>query len=210
MSLINDALKRASTSRPMLTEAQTLPLMQPVQEGSRGAGPLPIVLFIVGVGALLVSGGFWLKSNGTPPQAAVIPEPVQIATPAPAPALVAAETITTNLPLPTVSPTLAAEIPASDEPTVVAEEQKPVAKPSRTVAATTGTKPTEAAVQRAAEAQPDFSLQAIYYRMKGPTVVINGKTLKVGDTIAGAKLVAIERTAAEIISQGTRRKLTLQ
>ena len=47
-----------------------------------------------------------------------------------------------------------------------------------------------------------FHLQAIYYRMKGPTVVINGKTLKVGEQVDGAKLVDIERTSAEIEYQG--------
>jgi hypothetical protein len=45
--------------------------------------------------------------------------------------------------------------------------------------------------------------------MKGPTVVINGKTLAIGDEVNGAKLVRIERTSAEIEYQGNRQKLTM-
>lgn len=218
MSLINDALKRASTSRPMLSEAAVVPIMHPVAEPARGTGPLPIVLFIVGVGALLVSGGFWLKSKGTPVETAtaVIPEPVRIATPAPAPALVAVEKlVTTNIALPAVTATVAAEAPAPSPVVIVSEPavDKPVEKitipsPALPKPAIIAAKPVEQTP--IVEAQPELSLQAIYYRMKGPTVVINGKTLKPGDKIEGAKLVVIERNAAIVEFQGTHRRLTIQ
>src|SRR5262249_34072306 len=58
-------------------------------------------------------------------------------------------------------------------------------------------------------ATPTFPLHAIYYRMKGPTVVINGKTLRVGDEVNGARLISIERTSAEIEFQGAKQKLAM-
>ena len=44
---------------------------------------------------------------------------------------------------------------------------------------------------------------------KGGDGVGNGKTLKVGDSIDGAKLVSIERTSAEIELNGAKQKLTM-
>src|SRR5436190_6698810 len=66
MSLINDALKRASSQKPSPPPPPGGPPMQPVQSGSDRSNPLPIILCILGIGALLMSAAFWLKSRGTP------------------------------------------------------------------------------------------------------------------------------------------------
>ncbi len=53
-------------------------------------------------------------------------------------------------------------------------------------------------------------LQSIFYRLRNPTVIINGKTLGVGDTLDGIKVVSIQRTSVEIVQNGKYRTLTLQ
>jgi MSHA biogenesis protein MshK len=203
MSLINDALKRAST-KPRVAEAAAaaaVPIpLQPADYTPRGANPAPLVLCIVGVGALLVSGAFWLKSKGTPPQplagAAVPPAAaITVATPALAAPILSAAIA--------AEPTATEAVQVVDPPAQPAQNVKvalanPVKSPSPATP-TAGKSPAATPVQ--------YKLQAIYYRMKGPTVVINGKTLRVGDTVQGAKLTAIERNAAEIEVSGKRRKL---
>lgn len=57
---------------------------------------------------------------------------------------------------------------------------------------------------------PDLKLHAIYYRLRGPTVVINGKTLKKGESIEGVNVVAINRNSVEVEWNGTKRYLVLQ
>src|SRR4051812_24545307 len=73
MSLINDALKRATVSRlnSQNTGAagESGPALQPVFYEEKPASVLPLVLCIVGIGALLIAGGLWLKAKGTPPEA---------------------------------------------------------------------------------------------------------------------------------------------
>lgn len=229
MSLINDALKRASTAKTVPAEPAAVPAMQPAPEPARGStGPLPIVLFIVGVGALLVSAAFWLKSKGTPQQnAAIATPPPQIATPPPSATVVEKASppqplpsttapVATPLPAPTLTaaPVVSAPVsPVSPSETVVVTEPPVQESPRTKPAVATAAKPAPAepsAAPPVTAEQPTLNLQAIYYRMKGPTVVINGKTLKIGDSISGARLVAIERNFAVVEVQGTRLKLALQ
>jgi hypothetical protein len=53
-------------------------------------------------------------------------------------------------------------------------------------------------------------LQAIYYRLRKPTVVINGKTIGPGQSVDGIKIVSIQRTSVEVVQDGKYRTLTLQ
>ena len=85
----------------------------------------------------------------------------------------------------------------------------PVVVASAPVAATPAPASEPVKTQPTPPPGPNFRLQAIYFRMKGPTVVINGKTLSIGDEVDGGKLVRIERTAAEIEYRGVREKLTM-
>jgi hypothetical protein len=57
---------------------------------------------------------------------------------------------------------------------------------------------------------PHLRLQAIYFRLKDPSVVINGHTAQVGDRVEGARVVAIERSRVEVEFQGERRTMELQ
>ena len=44
-----------------------------------------------------------------------------------------------------------------------------------------------------------YQLQSIFYRAKNPSAVINGKTVYVGDRIAGAKVLTIDKDSATIV-----------
>jgi hypothetical protein len=55
-----------------------------------------------------------------------------------------------------------------------------------------------------------LKLQAIRYRLTKPSVLINNKTLFLGDEIGGAKLVAIERQRVRLVGQGQTTVLEMQ
>ena len=112
--------------------------------------------------------------------------------------------------VPTTTQTPLVAAPATTPAPVGAAPSTPVTTTTPTVtAAVTAPAPEPVKPQPTAPPIPKFHLQAIYYRMHGPTVIINGKTLKVGDEVNGAKLIDIERTSAEIEYQGARQKLTM-
>jgi hypothetical protein len=236
MSLINDALKRASTQKPVAPAASG-PVLQPVENSSEEKSTLPMVLGIVGVGAILIAGAFWLKSKGTsngpeplaqkpvekPKVTAVVESkpafqnPIERAnatlqkvaernseeTSVTVPATVPVSTQPAPL-IPATTPAPAVSAPVVSTPAVAMVVPPPRAS---TPAAEPAPEPVKA--QPVVQATPSFRLQAIYYRMHGPTVIINGKTLKIGDEVDGAKLIDIERTSAEIDVQGKRQKLTM-
>jgi len=56
---------------------------------------------------------------------------------------------------------------------------------------------------------PELRLQAIFIRLSGSTARINGRTVATGDTIAGARLVAIQRDRVTVEWQGQRKTLPL-
>ncbi|HEV8542908.1 MAG TPA: hypothetical protein VGR78_10995 [Verrucomicrobiae bacterium] len=230
MSLINDALKRATVSRlnsqNTSPNGESTPALQPVFREEKPSSVLPLVLCIVGIGALLIAGGLWLKAKGTPPEsktaaanettASTQPRiagngqpPVTGAPAAPRnPIERAAETLEKvqqrNVEGEAEADKMVASAPAKIEP-------KTASTPVIAVAA----QPTETSADRLHEASapakaietPTYKLQAIYYRLKGPTVVINGKTVRAGDLVDGAKVVAIQRTSADIEYNGSKKTL---
>lgn len=234
MSLINDALKRASHKPLAPAPPPGGPPLQPVETPPRGTGPLPIILCIVGIGALLMAGAFWIKSRGTPgvpveqlaqqkspttPTENVTPSaPIEFKPTAQKNAIDQAAATSQKVEPPNAAPesnqVLAAAsrmtLPAGAPPAEPIKTQPAPAsqvEPAKTQPAAAAAEPV--AIQPAAPPAPSFRLQAIYYRMRAPTVVINGKTVRVGDSVDGAKLVSIERTSAEIEFQGRREKLTM-
>jgi len=55
-----------------------------------------------------------------------------------------------------------------------------------------------------------MQLQAIYFRISKPSVLINNRTLYVGDEIEGARVVAIERHNVRLEMSGRTKELTLK
>jgi hypothetical protein len=236
MSLINDALKRATASEPKKdATGHSAPPLEPVHDGERRGlpGVLPLVLCIVGLGALLTAGGFWLKSKGTPhpaptsgtegantgaltPARAGATEPAAT-TPAPStplnnPLARAAATLeqvqNRNEEVPTTQTAAPAETPGSSSASSSSPSQAAPVQQASTPAAAPA--PTPATAEMASnEANPPFKLQAIYYRLRGPSVVVNGKTVKAGQSVDGAKVVSIQRNSVELEFHGTNFSLAL-
>lgn len=244
MSLINDALKRASGPTPPRSATLSGGPMQPMVEEPPRPGN-PALYGIAALAALLVIavGGAMLKSKTASLQeespaanaAAAVPvvepypiggaEPAAGAAPAPAVRL-AAKTVISPQAGEAAAPSrsVGAPVPAPGEavrieqPAAVAVAAAPVKAAAvnapRAVAAAPAQaagQPAKAAVAAASSnAFPDLKLQAIYYRLKGPTVVIDGRTVRVGQSIGGAKLTAIHRYGAEVEHKGKSRFLTLE
>lgn len=82
-------------------------------------------------------------------------------------------------------------------------------KPSEVNVAAAVFAPVETKSLAVSEARPP-RLQAIYYRLRKPTVIINGKTLNPGDSIDGLKVVSIQRSSVEVVQNGKYRTLTMQ
>ena len=55
----------------------------------------------------------------------------------------------------------------------------------------------------------ELKLEAIHYRLKKPSVVINGATLYAGGEIGGARIVSIGRESVQITTGGQTRVLNL-
>lgn len=56
---------------------------------------------------------------------------------------------------------------------------------------------------------PNLQLQGIFFRMKNPSVMINRRSLFVGDTIAGVRIVDIQRRTVTIEKDGQRKVLSM-
>lgn len=201
MSLINDALKRADADKPRNAQSGPTADMQPVD--SAAAKPshlLPWALLLVGVGAVGIAAALWFR-GGTPQQAAANPTPA-VAQPAPNPIQQATKTLQAVAARNDegLSSTTQPTVPPKTAP-VVAKAPAPSPAPSPT--------PKKVAAATSTEPKP-IRLQSIFYRMKSPTVIINGKTLRIGDSVDGIKVVSIQRTSVEVVQNGKYRTLTLQ
>lgn len=107
---------------------------------------------------------------------------------------------------PTVSPVPAAQTASQDIPAPAPAVASPVAPPIQPVPSTVATRPLTAtppavpanpnpapAPSAAQNTFPALALQGIYYRPTRPAAVINSKTVYVGDRVANAKILAIDR-----------------
>ena len=71
-------------------------------------------------------------------------------------------------------------------------------------------KTAEPAVTPAVPAKfPELQLQAIHYRLKNSTVMLNGKTVGLGQNVEGVKVTAIHRYGVELNWRGEKKFLAL-
>ncbi|HUR45636.1 MAG TPA: hypothetical protein VMZ27_07155 [Candidatus Saccharimonadales bacterium] len=56
---------------------------------------------------------------------------------------------------------------------------------------------------------PDFRLQGIFYRPSRPLAMINGKTVGVGDRISSGKVLSIRQDSVSVLAEGQTKVLTL-
>lgn len=121
-------------------------------------------------------------------------------------------------PVPTHTPAPAPTASPRAEPsTVPAAAAVPMATPAPAVppAATPAvpppaTHPTEAKPVLVSGTFPDLHLQAIFYRLNKPSVMINGRTYYTGEMIGDAQLTKIERDHVVVTRQGEARHLNLR
>jgi hypothetical protein len=216
MSLINDALKRAKEAQrqappPSSPQMQFRPV-EPSQHPRHGLSLIvPAALAAV---ALLVLLFVWQWAQRrtaqgpqevralTPPAAQATIAP-QLATPPPVLVAAAAEpsppaepsprpdavTEVANL-LPVTSPTTPAGPP-------LGQEQESNDAPSASIAPPPVPK------------SPPLRLQGIVFNPRRPCVVINGRTLFVGEKLGDARVVAIDRESATLVSTGGTNVLTM-
>jgi hypothetical protein len=193
MSLINDALKRATgkpVARPDLPAA--IPIMRSAQEERRGKSGLIIsLIFIAGLG----TARFWYCQQPAP---ARVQAPLDAAKPAPHAA---------SNPVQRAATVLENVSARNAEGTAVAESIVAAAPvPAPPIAAATPAPPPAAVAPLSFQ---ELKLQAIYFRLKDPTALINGQTVAAGQTIGGAKVLAIQRTSVDVEIQGARKSLKM-
>jgi hypothetical protein len=87
-------------------------------------------------------------------------------------------------------------------PGAVAPQSKPIVSFQKAVS-------TPVAAHSSSNDFPELSLNAIYYRLRGPSVVINGKTLRIGESIDGARVTDIQRMSVELEFNGQKKALAL-
>jgi cytoskeletal protein RodZ len=186
MSLINDALKQAKAAQSA-TPTAAGPTLKPVEQARRSGGSgilLPIVILLV----LLLAGILlwqWFNGQGA---IKVRAKTVDSSTQAASPMVVAS-----------IAPTPVAAVPAPVEPAPVQKEAAPASAPAVTNVVT---------VEQPKPQPPTYKLQGIFYRHKGSSAVINGRTVWVGQRVGEARVTAIEQeTVTLALSDGTTKVL---
>ena len=221
MSLINDAIKQANKAnkdRASATPAPGTPPTAGMQTAELRSTPATggsmtgmfliagIVLFVLLGGSLLFLG---MRSSVVDESEAVskAPSPAVAATPpanqitlAPEPAAASQPAPTTISKPPTQSP--------STPPTLTTPPA--TAAPQATQATATAPAPEVPAKPAGPRPFPELKLQGIYFRIKDPSVMINGKTLMIGDLVADVTVLKIERKDVTVELDGQQKVLRLQ
>jgi hypothetical protein len=191
MSLINEALKRANQSRPPRTLDEThLPPMRPV---ATAAHPVIWPLALVTLALLfLFTLAIWFLWHGWQ---AIRHDQVQVE-----PAPVSARE-------PNHHPTPASAQPAQ-RPTI--SVPAPRTAPPAAILITNPASPADVPPAGAAPPAPEFKLQAIFYRPNRASVMVNSKMLGVGESVDGARVLAITRSSVTLLHAGATNVLTLR
>jgi hypothetical protein len=182
MSLINDALKRASQSEKRRARDPIPPApMQPAGESRHSSLPLAIgaaVVVLLTVAGWLVFRSFASRGNAAPP-----PSPIAAKPAAPAPPL-------------EVEPT-PAPVPAAAVVTAPPANTNPPAAPAAPMVAPPPPPPPF----------PDLKLQGIFYSRANPKIIINGQTRGENDQIGDVRIVKIAPTKVTVEWNGQTKEL---
>lgn len=199
MSLINDALKRATEAQPAgkpTPEMETT--MKPVPQPRTVGLPVyftPVLLFIV-------SGACWFLIKGWDVRRQAIAStttiPVQAREAEEQPDIPAGEGA--ELPIP------------GNRQFALNDRPSSAARPNTAGTAVAGAPADSASASVAVDEAPPatFKLQGIFYRPSNPSAVVNARTVFVGDRIANAKVKAIDRQSVTLDIAGETKVLTLQ
>ena len=180
MSLINDALKQANRrQQPTSNDGGSPRHLQPVHHtrGSSSRSPLLFAALF-----FMIASGCWFLYQATTVQDSASEQPLLVADPTPG----------IHDPMP-VEPSIPA--PAQDPvaaPVKVAQTQNAVAVQTLTEASD----PKPETVPVIEEVFPVLKLTGIIYHRTSPSVIVNGKSLFIGETTQGARLTKVSPTSA--------------
>lgn len=229
MSLINDALKRASNAKPAdqnaPAPAPAAPLIPVEEQKTHNARPL-LGIWIGLVAVMALGTFFWWKGKPSvvveasakavaktttseqqaAPDAAKEAEPKPLNNPvARTQRLMASLEQKNNEAMETAETMQAKSVDGTPVPAATTPPRNEPPKVVPVVARAAAPAP----IKVEQPPVPEYRLQAIYFRLKGPTAVINGKTLKIGDAIEGATVRSIERNQVSIERNGELKELAL-
>jgi sRNA-binding protein len=196
MSLINDALRRATNETPK-RDPNELPSMQPNYRTARAGGPgfsIFLVCFVLAAALTLGAWVYWKRG-----MAAKAAQPVSAAERA-------AAANTNNNPIARAAATLGKVDALNKEGENAADN---IQQSATAVAKTTATAPT-AGSSASTPAPGGPKLQGIFYTANNASAIINGKSMKVGDEANGIKILEINKGSVRIQSGSEVRELTMK
>ena len=187
MSLINDALKRATQTQPPGSVPPAI-IKEPMLPASAAHGGPGLPVYFVPVLLFVISGAcfFLWKGWQTTGQTQVASNTIVAKAREP-------------IALPEVAPEEIIAIPANR---VFSVDDEPAPAP----AVITPVAPVE---EPAKPAAPTFRLQGIFYRTKNPSAVVNNKTVFLGDSVGSSRVKAIDRQSVTLERDGVTQVLTL-
>ncbi len=206
MSLINDALRRANQTKKKEssdTSAGAPMLPNPSPTKSSSSSLAPILLIAIPLVVLLAGFFLWksLKTNST-----TVIHSKSVADDVRRRSDLSNQEKSDRLLTSAATKVAPSVTPAQPENRIAAEVTPVSTQPS----ANSGSVEEKLSTQSVAEAgepipppaPPPLKLQGIFYRLSNPTALINGKTLGVGETVAGARVVKIERQEVSLERDG--------
>lgn len=191
MSLINDALRRATTETPK-RDPNELPPMQPTHRTVRAGGAgfsIFIVCFVLAAAVTLGAWFYWKRG-----MAAKVAQPVSAAERA------AAASKTNNNPIARAAATLN-KVDAQNK------EGENIAASMQKGAEANAVSPAKSTVSANAAGA---KLQGILFSEQNSSAIINGKSVKTGDEIDGLKVIEIGRSSVRVQSGSDVRDLTMK
>lgn len=204
MSLINDALRRASQNTKR--EPNEIPNMQPnLRQAPKSGGPgmlIILICFVLAGAATLGVWAYWNKKykNGKPAEATATTGAKPAAT-------------TNNNPIAKAAGTLTKVQAANNEGEAAAAAMQTPAPAPAAPAPVTQPAPAPAQQPQPAAARPSDGsprVQAIFYSANNPSAMINGRTVRNGDTLDGMVILQIKPKSVQVqTSQGVR-ELTIK
>jgi hypothetical protein len=154
----------------------------------------------------------YVSKNGIKVNTEIVTREIPAPTPAPAKIEVAVVAPEINVPGTPAAPVTSA--PVTPAPVAVAPEMKAEPKTEPVVAATPvvpapAPQPVVAKPEPPKPVFPELKLQGIFYRLTNPSALVSGKNVRVGDSVQGVKIIAIERASVTLDFKGERKTLSL-
>jgi hypothetical protein len=208
MSLINDALKRAKQAQKNRPPTGTSgPQFRPAEPTPRKSSNLnwflPLAIFIV---MALIILFVWSQSHKNDSRA-IAQKPAVVNQPSPAASPPATALQTPAIPGKLIEPAPAPK-PAGPMPSVATPTAPPVTTATAIAAQTSAPVAVPVAAPAPKPAPP--RLQAIFYNPQHPSVIIDGKTVMIGDKLGEFRVRAITQDSATLTSAAQTIVLTLE